>query len=151
MDAVKSGSGIQSKPPVPLDKKPHEIERERKLDLLKKVRMLREGGLFNKGAIHAGDPSKEYCWVNIKDDRRVSYEAVGWVLCKDPNVKTNWRQEDGTHKRADLILYEIDKELFEAIQAYNNLRGIEAVEGSEEMFIAALDRDKVPAYKPQVR
>jgi len=151
MDSVKSGSGIQSKPPVPLEKAPHLLEKERKLALLQKVKSLREGMLFNKGAVREGDPAKEYCWVNVRDDRRVSYEAMGWVLCKDPKVKTQWRQDDGTHKRADLILYEIDKELFEAMQAYNNLRGIEAVEGSEEMFVAALDRDRVPVYRPQAK
>lgn len=151
MDTVKSGSGIKSQPPVPLEKAPHELERERKMALLQKVKTLREGMLFNKGAVHEGDPQKEYCWVNIKDDRRVSYEAMGWVVCKDPKVRTNWRQDDGTHKRADLILYEIDKELFEAMQAYNNLRGIEAVEGSEEAFVATLDRNRVPVYKPQIR
>lgn len=151
MDAVKSGSGIQSKPPVPLEKPPHELEMERKRALLAKVRGLREGALFNKGAVLQGDPSKEYCWVNCKDDRRVSYEAMEWKVCKDPNVRTRWRQEDGTHRRADLILYEIDKELYEAYMAYNALRGIEAVEGSETMFVTALERDKVPVYKPQVK
>ena len=152
MDSVKSGSGLQSKPPVPLEKPPHELELDRKRVLLQKVRALREGNLFNKGAILEGDPQKEYCWVNTKDDRRVSFEAMGWTLvCGDPKVKTRWLQGDGTHKRADLILYCIDKEMFEAMMAYNSLRGIEAVEGSEDMFLSALDRDKVPAYKPQIR
>jgi len=148
VNTVSSGSGIKSQPPVPLAQPPHVIERDRKLALLAKVKSVREGMLQNKGAILEGNPQKEYCWVNIREDRRVSYEAMGWQLCIDPAVKTRWKQPDGTHKRADLILYDIDKELFEAIQAYNMLRGIESVEGSEEMFISALDRDKVPVYKP---
>jgi hypothetical protein len=151
MDSVKSGSGILSKPPVPLAKPAHELELDRKKALLAKVKVLREGAMFNKGAVLEGNPAKQYCWVNCKDDRRVTYEAMGWEVVKDPAVKTRWRQEDGTHRRADLILYSIDKEMFEAMMAYNSLRGIEAVEGSEEMFLAALDRDKVPAYKPQIR
>jgi len=147
MDTVKGGTGIKSQPPIFLDELPHITELKRKKALLEKVRTLREGALFNKGAVE-GDPNKQYCWVNTKEDRRVSYEAAGWVITKDPNVKTRWRQEDGTHKRADLILYEMDKELYEATVAYNSLRGIEAVEGSEDMFLAALDRDKVPVYRP---
>ncbi len=148
MDTVKSGSGIQSKPPVPLEEAPHITELRRKKELLQKVRTLREGARAQLGAVQ-GNPNKVYCWVNTRDDRRVSYEALEWVVCKDPAVKTRWQQDDGTHKRADLILYEIDKELFDAYMAENQLRGIEAVEGSEDMFLAALDRDKVPAYRPQ--
>jgi hypothetical protein len=129
---------------------------DRKKRLLEKVKALREGAMFQKGAIlpnsdgTIGNPLKEYCWVNSKDDRRVTYEAMGWQVCKDPKVKTRWQKEDGTHVRADLVLYEIDKELFEAMMAYNQLRGIEAVEGNPEAFMAALDRDKVPAYKTEL-
>jgi hypothetical protein len=151
MNTVQSGSGLKSQPPVPLEKPPHEIELDRKKALLAKVKTLRESALFQKGALLEGNPSKEYCWVNSKDDRRVTYEAMGWAVCKDPLVKTRWKQEDGTHRRADLILYEIDRELAEAIQAYNQLKGMEAVEGAEEMFIASLANNNVPLYKPPIK
>lgn len=151
MNTVTSGSGVKSAPPTPLEKQPHEIEMDRKRALLQKVKSLRQGTLMQMGALQQGNSNKEYCWVNVRDDRRVSFEATGWNLCKDPAVVTRWKQEDGTHRRADLILYEIDRDLYEATMAYNQLRGIESVEGSEEMFIASLDRDRVPVYKPQVR
>ena len=148
MNTVQGGSGIVSKPPAPLPKPPHELEMDRKRALLSKVKAIRENRK-NKGAVLAGDPAKEYCWVNTKDDRRISYEAEGWVVVKDPAVRTNWKQEDGTHKRADLILYEIDKELYEAMVAYNQLRGIEAVEQNDDTFLAFLERNNVPGYKPR--
>lgn len=151
MDSVQSGSGLHSQPPQPLAKPPHELEMDRKRALLARVRSTRQNAALNRGAVIERNPTKEYCWVNVKDDRRVSFEAQEWVVCKDPLVKTRWKQDDGTHRRADLILYEIDKELFEVMMAENSLRGIEAVEGSEDMFLAALDRDKVPAYKPPIR
>lgn len=149
MSTVQSGSGIKSQPPIQLEKAPHEIELDRKRALLARVKVLRESAIFNRGAILKGNPAKEYCWVNVKDDRRIYFEGLGWNLCKDPDVVTNWKQEDGTHKRADLILYEIDKELHEAMEAYNVLRGLEATEGAEEAFLTTLQRDRVPMYKPK--
>jgi hypothetical protein len=147
-NTVQGGSGLHSQPPVPLEKPPHVLELERKKALLARVKTLRESNFRQKGAILEGNPSKEYMWVNTKEDRRVSFEAEGWVLCKDPAVKTRWLQADGTHKRADLILYEIDKELFEGLMAYNQIKGIERVEGVDEMFLDAVGPLGVPTYKP---
>lgn len=158
-NTVSTGPGLpsgSSKPPVPLEKPPHITELERKKTLLAKVKTLRDNATFMQGAIIEGNPGKEYCWVNTREDRRVSYEAMGWVLCKDPLVKTRWQQADGTHKRADLILYEIDKEMAEAIQAYNTIKGMNPVEDSENLFEAALDQVsnttgyRAPVYKPKI-
>ena len=153
-NTVQGGSGINSKPPVPLAKPPHEIELERKKALLKKVKTLRESAVINRGGLIVSDPTKQYCWVNIRDDRRVVYESMEWTPCnslKGSKVQTRWQQPDGTHKRADLVLYEIDIELYEAQSMYNQLRGIEGIEGSEKMFMAAMDRENVPVFKPGVK
>lgn len=149
-DTVQSGSGISSPPPIPLEKPPHELELDRKKALLARVRLLRESAIFQRGSLQSRNPLKEYCWVNIRPDRRVTFEGLGWQLCKDPLVTTSWRQDDNTHVRGDLILYDIDKDLYEAMEAYNVLRGLEASEGVEHSFLSALQREHVPAYKPKL-
>lgn len=159
-NTVSTGAGLpsgSSKPPQPLTKPPHELELERKKALLAKVKHLRDSATFMQGALIESNPSKEYCWVNAREDRRISYEAMGWVVCVDPLVKTRWKQTDGTHKRADLILYEIDKEMAEAIQAYNVTKGMNPIEDSESLFEAALDQVanstgyRAPVYRPNIK
>lgn len=130
---------------------PREQAVARKLELLKKVKNLREGALFQRGRVLEGNPAKEYCWVNIRDDRQYFFQSLGWSkVVKESGVKTQWEQGDGTHVRGDLILYEIDKEMFEAMQAYNELRGVENIENAENGFVEHLQANKIPVYKPQV-
>ncbi len=118
-----------------------------KAELLKKVRILRSDasrGLEVKGS----DPNKSYTWVNVHPSRRVFFEGQGFTVCRDPKVVTSWRREDGTHIRGDLILYECDKEWKEALTAFDDLSAIEAMEGSQETFLAFAEQNKVPAQIP---
>ena len=133
----------------------HLIEQERKMELLRRVKGIREGLLLNRGAVLTGDPSKEYCWVNKDQDRRIYFEQMGWELCvvdpNKPSVTTNWKpQQDGTIARGDLILYQIDKDLYEATEAYNVIRGLELTENAGSDFEGMMERMKVPTYKPKV-
>lgn len=133
---------------------PHEIERQRKIELLKKVKSIREGIMLNRGAVMKGDLSKDYMWVNVRDDRRIFFEQLGFELVKvdpkAPTVVTQWKpKEDGTIVRGDLILYQIDKEMLEAIQIYNESRGLELTENSGEDFETMLGRFGVPSYRPR--
>lgn len=136
--------------------KPHELEMQRKVELLRKVKGLREGTLLNRSGLLKGDPAKEYCWVNNSPDRRITYESMGWEAVKitdpkNPSVVTRVTpQPDGTIVRGDLILYHIDKDLFEAIQNYNVIRGLELTENKDEGFETQLERMGVRSYKPKV-
>lgn len=125
-----------------------ESPEERKRKLLAKVRIRREA-MQTSGKVE-GDPNKVYCWVNIRDERQTFFQAMGWTLVKDPNVRTNWRQADGTHKRADLILYEIPREEYEAISAERELRSIEALEGAEKSFETSAAHNGAPTFRPRV-
>lgn len=139
--------------------RPHEVEHARKLELLKKVKMIREGTMMVRGEILKGDTSKEYCWVNIREDRQIAYQAEGWEkvvvdMEKPPDqrtVITHWKpQADGSITRGDSILYQIDKEMNEAIQVYNLVRGLELTENKDVNFEEMLERWGVPKYKPKV-
>jgi hypothetical protein len=120
------------------------------MDLLSKVRILREK-ISTRGADITGqNPNKSYMWVNVKEDRQVFFQAWGWVLTTDEAVKSPYKKEDGSHRRADVVLYEIDREIAEAIQADNQLRGLEGIEGHRNAAIAAFHRQGVREYIPNV-
>lgn len=134
--------------PAPEELEPHEKEMARKGALLAKVKTLREKLAFNAGMVEGMDPSKVYVWVHQSDNRQIHYQSLGYELCKDTNVKSSWKQLDNTHKRGDLVLYQIDKDLDEAIHLEAQLRGIEGIEGAKEGFKAVAQRENVPIYEP---
>jgi hypothetical protein len=127
---------------------PHEKEMLRKATLLSKVRMVREFLASNQGMVEGMKPDKIYVWVHISDNRQIHYQSMGYELCTDPEIKSKWKRSDGTHKRGDVILYQIDKDLHEAIDMEAQLRAIEAVEGAREGFKAFAERQGVPVYEP---
>lgn len=124
---------------------PHELERQRKLDLLAKVRVSRDRLRF-RGAVEDIDPNKVYVWLSNDENTRTRFEGLGYVLCKSPTIKTAWRKEDNTHRRGDLILYEVDKDLYEAIKLDGELRALEG-QAAEELFLNFADSNRIPAEK----
>lgn len=141
-------SGTAEKPPV-VDK----TNEERKADLeakLRKVRLLREKLVLTRGEVKGGDPAKQYCWVNLHESRRTYYEGMGWVLCKDPKVQSQWKREDGTHQRGDLILYEISRDMKEVIDLDGELRAVEALQSSKDEFLGFAATNRVPAQLQEV-
>ena len=127
---------------------PHEIEQRKKAALLAKVRMMRETLAANQGMVGNMKPGKVYVWVHHSDNRQIHFQSMGYELCKDPDIKSNWRRTDGTHVRGDVVLYQIDKDLHEAIDLDSQLRAIEAIEGAKEGFKVVADRLGFPVYEP---
>lgn len=125
------------------------VSMEHKKALLQKVRLLRANNM-SKGEITDKDPSKEYIWVNIKEERQHFFQAWGYQVCTGASPNSPFKQADGRHLRADVILYQIDKDLYEAIQADNQLRGIEGIEGHKQAAIATMNRMGVREYEPRV-
>ena len=119
------------------------------VEKLAKVRVLREKMLMNRGEVK-GKPDKMYCWVNVHESRRQWYEGLGWELCKDPSVHTEFKKEDGTHVRGDLILYQIDKETYELLNLDSELRGIEGIQGSKDEFLSFAESNRIPAKLQEV-
>ncbi len=139
-----------SKPVV--EQTPAQIQEAKKKSLLEKlahVKLLREKLLMNRGEVK-GRPDKMYCWVNVNESRRQWFEGLGWELCKDPSVKTEFKREDGTHVRGDLILYQMDKEIYEVINLDNELRGIEGIQGSKDQFLNFAESNRIPAKLQEV-
>lgn len=120
---------------------------ERKKALLAKVKVARERLLF-AGEVNNPNPNKVYIWVNTSSDRQVTFQGMGYTICKDPNITTRWRQEDGTHRRGDLILYEIDRDLDEAIKLDGEMRAVEN-QDAEQLFLDFARQNRVPAQKLQ--
>jgi len=131
-------------------------EMQKKLYIVRKTaRVYREGALFNRRKLKNPNPDKQYCWVNAKEERRVAYEAMDWMVCRDPNVGSNyWKEEEKLHRCADLILYEIPRETYELIQADNLVRGLDSTDSraAESTFAAAIRQMgvEVPIFQPKV-
>lgn len=126
---------------------------ERKAQLLSKVRVYRETQMLSRGRIGGQNPAMVYCWVNQREERRMFFEAMGWELVTndtDPKVTSQYKKPDGTHIRADLILYHIPNDDYEVIIAERELRSIEAIEGVEVEFYRTAERLGAPVYKPRV-
>ena len=130
-------------PPPQSDPLPHEIEMKRRIDLLKRVRVLKDKAR-NRLEVQGGDSSKIYVWVHNSEVRRQYFESLDYKVCRDPNVNTRWKREDGTHTCGDLILFEIDKELHEASELESLYRAMEAIEGSQSEFLAFAERNRIP-------
>lgn len=143
---------------------PHEIESRKKEDLLKRVRTIFENRLFHLGKVENMDSAKAYCWVNQHDEQLMQYQGMGWVISKsklklvdgkvqrevggrvmvESGPRTNWVREDGTHRRGDLILHEIDREMKEALDSYGEQKAVEQLEGSKDRFRAFAERERLP-------
>lgn len=117
------------------------------MELLSKVRVIRDK-LHFRGAIGGGNSNKVYVWVATDNVTRTTFEGLGYVVCKDPNVTSRWVRQDGTHQRGDLILYEVDKDLYEAIKLEAEMRALEATE-AEDLFISFAQQNRIPAEKLQ--
>jgi ribosomal protein S30 len=122
---------------------------QRKRELLAKVIANREHRALMAGKVRPADPKvplnpkTRYIWANRNPERIVQFKIQGYEVCKDPKVATDWQKEDGTHIYGDLILMEIDQDLWEANKLYSQMKAIEGVEG-EEVFKAFAERAGIP-------
>lgn len=130
---------------------PHEEEQRRKMNLLKRVSVLRDAMNIKRSEV-LGDPDTEYMWVNIREERQLHFQGLGWekVTLDDDVVKTPYRKDDGTHIRGDLILYKMPKELAQAHQEYNTLLGLERIEGHKSAFRTAAAKEGIPTFTPKI-
>jgi hypothetical protein len=85
-------------------------------------------------------------------------EYLGFKIVKDnpkqPAWKANGAREDGTYIIGDVILLEIDSDLYEFLLNENIERGRQAVEGASESFKIEAARQNVPTFdvsKPKGR
>lgn len=146
---LKDGKPIASTSPMGTGEvqRPHETELERKRALLARVRATKASLISQLSQIEGRSPTKHYSWVNRHEARVMTYRTMGYEICRDPNVKTQWRQSDGTHVRGDLVLMEIDQDLYEAWQYESERSAIEAVEAAQDTFREFAGRSGVPVYE----
>lgn len=108
-------------------------EQERRMELLRKVRTLRERATLDRGKISGGDLDKDYIWVCNDERSQAEFQGLDYRVCTNPKVESKYKQADNTHRRGDLILYEVDRELREAYHFDSAYRSIEQL---EESFMA---------------
>lgn len=158
---VKSEPSKSAFPKLELTAEDHQAM-EGMTDLQKKVyiirrtaRVYREGTLFNRRKLKNPDPNKQYCWVNIKEERRIFFEGSGWEPCRNPDVGSSyWKPDFKEHRCADLVLYEMPLELYEMIKADQLDRGLSITDSKvAEGALADAVRNlgvQVPIFQPKV-
>ena len=150
LDAIKQSMNAAQAP----EKDPHELEMERKAALLSQVRQRREDTIRMKGRVYPADPNgampagKHFVWVNRNEHRVVSFKSEGYTVVNDGHarIRTDWEREDGTHIYGDLILMEIDKELYDTIKLDDQIRAMENVEG-QAMFETFAKESGIPVTR----
>lgn len=137
-------------PPSVEGKQPHEIELERKKNLLAQVRATRDSMLTSMAEIRGKRPDTQYSWINRNEARMTWFQGQGYVVVTDPAVTSNWKREDGTHVRGDAILMSRPKDLHEAWKYDAELRAIADMESSRDSFKAFAGRNGIPVDEPQI-
>lgn len=128
-----------------------EIELERKVALLQRARVIRNNARALRGSVENMKPGLVYIWVNIREERQIYFQNLGYEVCKDPDVKSKWKRDDGAHRRGDLILYQMPKDLHEALKLDAEVRAIEDMENSKDSFLSFAERLSIPTYQPEER
>lgn len=142
---LASEKAASARPPLTSDEL-EQIEFKKKVDLLRQVRLTREK-LRTAGMVQGMDPGKVPIWVANDDTTQVQFQGLGYEICRDPNVQSPWKKEDGTHRRGDVILYQVDKDIYEALRTDSAIRAIEALESPEDQFLDFAENRGVPARK----
>lgn len=127
--------------------------RAKQMELLKRVKLTREHALYSRGRVQSGRAEKHYVWVNTNEHRQIDFQSTGYALVRDDDkVKTQWLQPDGTHRRGDLILYSIDKDMHEAIKMDDQLRAYESIDAPKHAFASHVQKvGGGVAYEPTPR
>jgi hypothetical protein len=138
---------------APVEKTVEELAKEKKMELLSKVRQMREDTINQKGKVWPSNPDnppseKVFVWANSNEHRVVAYKSEGYTIVQDgtTRIRTNWVREDGTHRYGDLILMEIDKDLWEMIKLDEQIRAVENAEG-QSMFEAFASESGIPVHR----
>lgn len=132
-------------------------EMERKIYLLrKKLSVRRDSALFGRRNLKNPDPAKVYTWVNTREERQMLYQSMGYEVCHNADVGSNyWKPEEKIHKVADLILYEIDRDLYELDEANKVITGLELSDPKQaevalRSALIANGAGEAPIYRPHV-
>lgn len=112
--------------------------------LLAKVRELRHTAL-SKGDFKNKEPGRAYVWVNRDVNRQQHYQAMGYQICRNPDITCPWRTPEGTYVRGDLILYEIDAETHDAIKYISAERAVEGMTAPKQRFFDEAAKHNIPA------
>lgn len=137
----------------PMGEIPKGLSEAEKVKILReRVKVLRDGAMFDQGRIKTPNPAKQYCWVNIREERQTFYQALGWEVVRDPDIGTLfWKKDENRHRRADLVLYQIDRELFYAFEAEKILRNLDLTgDAADEAFALEMKKHGARLYKPPV-
>lgn len=103
--------------------------------LLAEVQVIHDNATRNLGALVNPDPAKEYIWAHNTPEDIASKMGMGYEIVRDgkndkPTVSINWRKNDGSYVRGDLILMSCDKERHRMLKLYGELKAIQNLRAS---------------------
>ena len=139
--------------PAPPQESAEEIEARKKRELIARVRSVRTSVVQKVGEVRGVDggpppADKHYAWINSHPARITWFKAMGYEICKDPRITTDYFDaSSGTHLFADCTLMYCDKDFYEALKLDNAYRAMEGTEGASA-FTAFAGRVGIPVSTP---
>ena len=97
-----------------------------------------------------GEPHKAYYWARKDDETEMArLNYLGFTVVNDPDgkVKASGKRQDGTYIMGDVILMEIDKELYEYFKDENLERAENLIASAKEDFIGESAKQGVPTFE----
>ena len=80
----------------------------------------------------------------ISEYERLGYEVVRAASGK--NVESKWKRQDGTHKRGDTILMQIDREEAEVLETLAAMNAIDQVSSAKSQFSEFANNSGIPMF-----
>ena len=126
-------------------KKQSEARRAKLKDLYERVRA-RVGK--TRLDLEGKNPARAYYFGNIRPEEMATYNALGFVVNKDPSVKGVLpRQADGSLVIGDLILLDMPAEEYAAIQELNRLKTEDNLDAAIERLLEQAEREGFPIFE----
>lgn len=120
-------------------------------DKAKRFAELRERLKVSRIAVTLHPVGKYPYWARKNDEGELSrLEYMGFNIVHDDPKSPRWRtsglQLDGTYVVGDVILMEIDEDLYEALQMLNAEKSAELVKSASDQFMAEAVKSQVPVF-----
>lgn len=107
-----------------------------------------------------GRPGKHYLWAPKDDEPELAkLDAMGYVIVREPHaaevlagkkqpvIKAAGLRADGTYTLGDVILTEVDEEVYEFIMLENDERQAQLVAAAKEDFVSEASKNDVPTFE----
>jgi len=115
--------------------------------VLAEMRHVRQNISQNKETVRNKKSDRHYAWINQNTERVSMMKHLGYKTTDDPGIESEYKQADNTHRWGDLILMDIGKVYYEALNFLDEESSTEAEEGTEGEFKDWADNNSIEVFE----